>query len=119
MKERRVIKLMAIDYKKEWKVLQHIYGKYMIQDQRGIPSIPSTLDELMNFQIQRTIMAREKLMGAYVKEMITTDIGKVDEDTYAVRIFLYEHQCGTINVGTLNFDAWCKKRKEKNDDKDC
>ncbi len=104
---------MAIDYKKEWKELQHVYGKYTIQDQRGLPSIPTDLNELMNFQIQRTISKREKLMEEYIKSHMTTDIGKVNSEIYSVRLSLHDCPTGNISVGRLNFDEWCKKKGGK------
>lgn len=99
---------MAIDYKKEWKKFRHTYGKYKVQSEK---TTPTPLDALMDFQIQGTITAREKLMEAYIKEIMTTDIGEVSKDAYNIRLFLYGCRCGTISVSKINFNAWCEKRK--------
>jgi len=109
---------MAIDYKKEWCLLKHIYGKYIIQDKRGIPSIPTTLDEVMNFQIQHTIMAREKLMEEYVKERITTNIDGGEKSFYNVQVIDKAHGrvnwlLGSLHIHKADFATWCKKKGGK------
>jgi len=112
LKRREVRKNMAIDYKKEWKLLQQIYGKYTIQDKRGIPSISTTLDEVMNFQIERTISNREKLMQEYLgTERLQTDITGGTPTCYNVLIIIAGDKRGTISVSKKAFDAWCKKKE--------
>jgi len=102
---------MAIDYKKEWKKLQHIYGGYTIQDHRGTcHSIPTTLDEVMNFQIQHTIQTREKLMQEFVKERLTTNIDGGTKNSHRVYIILRGELFGNISVLKEDFDKWCEKK---------
>ncbi len=108
-----MIKRVAIDYKKEWKVLKHIYGKYKIQDQRGIPSIQSTLDEVMDFQIQHTIQTREKLMEKFIMSGMKTDIDGGTQNSYNVNVIFRGRLYGQMAVPKKDFDAWCKKKGGK------
>jgi len=110
---KEVRKKMAIDYGKEWKLLQQIYGKYTIQDTRGIPSIPTTLDEVMDFQIQHTIAQREKLMQEFVKERITTNIDGGTRNSHNVNFIFRGGRITNISVLKEEFANWCKKKERR------
>ena len=113
LKRKEVRKKMAIDYGKEWKLLQQIYGKYTIQDTRGIPSIPTTLDEVMDFQIQHTIAQREKLMQEFVKERITTNIDGGTRNSHNVNFIFRGGRITNISVLKEEFANWCKKKERR------
>lgn len=105
---------MAIDYKKEWEELYHIYGKHSVQDQRGIFSIATALDEVMNFQIRHTIQTREKLMEEYLKENIRTNIDGGDKDTHRVEVMYHGQRLYSIRIPKKDFSKWCEKKGDKN-----
>ena len=109
---KEVRKRMAIDYKEEWETLQHIYGKYAIQDERKIPSIPTSLNEVMNFQIQHTIQAREKLMEEFVKSRMKTDITSSSKYMYTVGVIFRGNIIAYVKVDKDAFQSWLKNRKE-------
>ena len=103
---------MAIDYKKEWRDLRRVYGSYLIQNRRqGVVTTPTTLGEVMDFQIDCTIKARESKMKEYIKATIETDIGKTNEKVFNVKIFYHAQQCGTVAVNKEAFEAWCRLAK--------
>ena len=104
---------MAIDYKKEWRTLKQTYGRYLIPG-ADRPHHATTLDEVMNFQIQHTIMARERLMEEFIKENLTTEIDGGNKNSHNVNIiFRGGKMYGKISVSKKDFDVWCKKKGGK------
>lgn len=100
---------MAIDYKKEWKKLHNKHGNKNIR----IAGNLHKLHEVMNKQIDETIVNREILMRAYVEEEMITDITGGNKNFHFVRVDTQWGTFGTICVSKKDFAKWCEEEGDK------
>ncbi len=104
---REVRKRMAIDYRVEWEKLRKKCGRLTII-RNGI----TTLEDVMQAQINAIIESREKLMQEYVKAQIDTEIIGADRGYHTVKLEVFGESRGTIPVSKNAFNTWIRNKKK-------
>lgn len=100
---------MAIDYKVEWEKLSSMYGCCGVNIPHEAVSV--TLRSIMENQIADTISEREKLMEEFIKQKMTTSIGKQDKLCYYVDLVINKGIFGRFGISRKDFDKWLKEWK--------
>ena len=99
---------MAIDYGREWQKLSKSTGHCtVVKDNTG-----TTLNVIMDDQIQETINKRELLMQEFVKSRMDTNIIETTKHVHTSEIIYRGIRVAVVNVGKDAFRDWLKNRKE-------
>jgi hypothetical protein len=98
---------VAIDYKEQWKRLHNTHGSKNVR----VAGVLMSLSELMNRQINETIVIREKLMEEFIKQRITTNIDGGTKNSHMVDIIFRGRQLDRVSVNKEDFQKWVDAKR--------
>ena len=105
-----VRKKMAIDYREQWEEFK-VYYRFRKVEAEEVGA-GATIGKLMEDWIKDVIEGREKLMQEFVKQRLTTNIGKQDKHCYYVDIVINDGIFGRFAVSRNEFRTWLKNGKK-------